>query len=241
MRYLMTFSYNGLYFNGYQKQKDKNLKTVQGIIEYFLTELDKDKVKIQASGRTDKGVHAINQKAHFDFNKNIDSYNIKKYLNKKLNKEIYIKDIVLVPDDFHARYNVVSKEYRYYINIGEFNPIEKDYVYQYNKKLNVKSMKKNLSLFQDTHDFQTFCKGKKDNTIRTIFKTNIKQKGDKIEIIIIGNGFLRSMVRNIVTILLEAEENKLTTKDIKDLINKKEYNIKTISSCGLYLWDVMYK
>ena len=114
MKYLITFSYNGNYFKGYQKQK--NLKTVQGCLEKYLTMLNDNEVVVTSSGRTDVYVHAINAKAHFTLDKNIKEYNIKTFLNRRLNGEIYIKDVVKVDDNFHARYDVVKKEYRYFIN-----------------------------------------------------------------------------------------------------------------------------
>ena len=154
MKYLITFSYNGNYFKGYQKQK--NLKTVQGCLEKYLTMLNDNEVVVTSSGRTDVYVHAINAKAHFTLDKNIKEYNIKTFLNRRLNGEIYIKDVVKVDDNFHARYDVVKKEYRYFINMGEFNPIEKDYVYQYNKKLDINKMKKASKLFIGEHDFRFF-------------------------------------------------------------------------------------
>ena len=133
MRYFMTFAYDGSKYKGYQVQPKE--KTVQGEVEKALKKINGGKrVVIHASGRTDAGVHAYNQKAHFDLDmKNITPEKLKDGLNSLLPKDIYIKHIEIVPDDFHARYNVKAKEYIYIINMGEYNPIEKDYVYQYNK------------------------------------------------------------------------------------------------------------
>ena len=91
MRYLINFSYDGSKFHGFQRQE--GLKTVQEKIEKALTDLDKNKVSIHASGRTDKGVHAKNQYAHFDLEKNVKLYNLKKYLNSSFDGEIYIKSV----------------------------------------------------------------------------------------------------------------------------------------------------
>ena len=107
----MTFSYDGSKYNGYQKQP--NLLTVQEVLENKLRQLNSNKnVSIHSSGRTDKGVHAINQKAHFDLDKSISCYNIKTYLNRKLNNEVHISDVIKVNDCFHARYDVLKNHYQ---------------------------------------------------------------------------------------------------------------------------------
>ena len=238
MKYLITFSYNGNYFKGYQKQK--NLKTVQGCLEKYLTMLNDNEVVVTSSGRTDVYVHAINAKAHFNLDKNI-----KAFLNRRLNGEIYIKDVVKVDDNFHARYDVVKKEYRYFINMGEFNSIEKDYVYQYNKKLDINKMKKASKLFIGEHDFRAFCSNEKEkiNCIRNIYKIKIIKHNDKLELIFVGNGFLKHMVRNIVGILLKVGSNLLTVYEVETILEEKtrKHNTKPVPGNGLYLWNVYYK
>lgn len=243
MKYLITFSYNGNYFKGYQKQK--NLKTVQGCLEKYLTMLNDNEVVVTSSGRTDVYVHAINAKAHFTLDKNIKEYNIKTFLNRRLNGEIYIKDVVKVDDNFHARYDVVKKEYRYFINMGEFNPIEKDYVYQYNKKLDINKMKKASKLFIGEHDFRAFCSNEKEkiNCIRNIYKIKIIKHNDKLELIFVGNGFLKHMVRNIVGILIKVGNGLFTTYEVETILEEKtrKHNTKPVPGNGLYLWNVYYK
>ena len=138
MRYLITFSYDGSNFYGYQIQN--NERTVQGEIEKVLTKINGNKkITISASGRTDRGVHAINQKAHFDCE--LDGNKIFNSMNKMLPKDIYIKKIEKVDNDFHARFSVQKKEYIYIINMGEYDPLMRNYQYQYNKKLDVDKMK----------------------------------------------------------------------------------------------------
>ena len=106
----MTFSYDGSAFFGYQKQIKE--RTIQGEIERVLTKINGDiNVSIHASGRTDAGVHAYNQKAHFDLDKEMDLSKLKFSLNSLLPDDIYIRGIKKVADDFHARFNVKAKEY----------------------------------------------------------------------------------------------------------------------------------
>lgn len=243
MRYLITFSYDGSSFMGYQRQK--NLKTVQGSIEKVLFSLSKKEINLVSSGRTDKGVHGINAKAHFDLDLDISLYSLKKVLNKNLNGEIYIKDIEIVDNNFHSRYNVYYKTYNYYINTNMYNPIERNYIYQYNKKLDINKMRKASILLLGEHDFRGFCFQSKDkeNTIREIYSCTIKDNNGIIEISLTGNGFLRKMVRNIVGTLIEIGSLKKEEDEIEKILNNKGlyHNKKCVPSCGLYLKDVVYK
>lgn len=246
MRYLMTFSYDGSKYSGYQKQP--NCTTVQGEIEKALKKINSNRVvSIHASGRTDAGVHAMNQKAHFDLNKEVDVYKLKDSINGLIPKNIYIKDVQVVNDDFHARFNVKAKEYVYKINMGEYNPIERDYVYQYNKRLDVVDMERAMKYLEGTHDFKSFTKTeeKYDSTIRTIVQTNMirnLKNVNEVTLSFFGTGFLRYMVRNIVGFLIEIGEGKRKPEDIITVMEAKNRTEagKTANPEGLYLKDVFY-
>lgn len=243
MRYLITFSYDGNNFNGYQRQKNK--KTVQGVLENALTTLNNNPVIIYSSGRTDKFVHAKGQTAHFDLDITISCNNIKKYLNKILNGEIYIFFVEEVSNEFHARYNCLKKEYRYYINTGVFDVFKRNYIYQYNNNLDLDRMNEAKNLLLGKHDFRAFCNDAKErnNFERIIEKIEINKYDDIIEIIIVGNGFLKQMIRNIVGVLIKVGENKIDINKINEILENKTrcYNIKSVPGCGLYLWKVWYK
>ena len=245
MRYFMTFSYDGSKFNGYQKQED--VKTIQGEIERALKEISGKDISICASGRTDAGVHALNQKAHFDLEMNITKEKLKNALNSKIPSTIYIKDIEEVSDNFHARYNVKAKEYIYKINMGEYNPIEKDYILQYNKKLDVVAIERALKYIEGTHDFKSFTKShdQKEDYVRTIVQTNLIRDLKNVNFItisIFGTGFMRYMVRNIVGTLLEIGEGKLKSEDIIEILAAKDRRKAGITAKpeGLYLKNVFY-
>ena len=244
MRYLMTFSYDGTNYNGYQKQP--NLKTIQSVIEESLTKINSNKkVLIHASGRTDSGVHAFNQKAHFDLDNNIDSSKIKHSLNSLLPKDIYVKEVNVVDNEFHARFDVVKKEYIYKINVGEYNPIDVNYIYQYNNYLDIKRMKKVLTYLEGEHDFSSFTKmvDEKETYVRTIYTTEISIDNDIITIKFVGNGFLRYMVRNMVGLLIEVGSNKKEPEEVLRLFevrDRKEAGI-TAPPNGLYLNNVYYE
>ena len=154
MRYFITFSYDGSKYKGYQKQP--NAKTIQEEIEKAIKKINNDQeVIIYASGRTDAGVHALNQRAHFDLDMDITPEKLHHAINSLIPKDIYIKKLELVSDNFHARFDVRAKEYIYKINMGEYNPIEKDYTYQYNKSLDTVEMERAMKYLEGTHNFKS--------------------------------------------------------------------------------------
>ena len=243
MKYLLKFSYDGSNFNGFQRQPNK--RTIQDELEKALKEVnDGVDAKLVATGRTDKGVHAISQYAHCIINVDITEYKLKRALNSKLPDDIHIISAKTVDKDFNARYMVKEKTYKYLINLGEYNPIERNYIYQYNYKLDVDKMKEVIKLFEGEHDFRAFVteNKEKENCIRTIFKTSIKEKDDILEIKFTGNGFLKYQVRNMVGILIRVGEGKLDKKEVEEILKSKDRTKsgKTAPAKGLYLVDVKY-
>lgn len=242
----MTFSYDGSKYSGYQKQP--RVKTIQGEIEKVLKKLTGNKkAEIFASGRTDAKVHAISQKAHFDFDTKMTPKNIKDALNSMLPDDIYVKSVEEVSDTFHARYNVKAKEYIYKINMGDYDPIEKDYVYQYNKKLDVVEIERALKYLEGTHDFKSFTKtaDEREDYVRTIVQTNLIRnfkQVNKITISFLGTGFMRYMVRNMVGTLIEIGEGKKKSEDIIEILEAQDRRKAGITAApeGLYLKDVFY-
>lgn len=242
MRYLITFSYDGSKYGGYQKQLDIN--TIQSELEEALTKLNNKETSIVASGRTDRGVHAINQKAHFDLDINITPDKLKMALNSLIPNDIYVKDVKEVDSDFHARFNVKSKEYIYKINLGEYNPIEKDYIYQYGKSLDIKAMEEAIKYFIGMHNFKSLVAADdiRDNYDREIMSADINIVDDIMTISFVGTGFLRYMVRNMVGLLIEIGEGKRKPSDVLTILEKEDRKAsgKTAPACGLYLKNVNY-
>lgn len=242
MKYFVSFSYDGSCFTGFQRQNKQ--KTVQGEIEKALSHIEGKKVNIVASGRTDKGVHARCQCAHFELTKKVTLYGLKKYLNREFNGEIYISSITKVEDSFHARYDVKEKIYSYYINMGEFNPVMRNYMYQYCDKLNIEKMTKASECLIGKHDFRAFCTNskEKENCVREIYSIDFKEENDILKITFRGNGFLRKMIRNIVAILIEIGSGKQDEKYLKKVLEEKNRtgNLKCAFPGGLYLEKVKY-
>ena len=242
MRYLITFSYDGSKYFGYQKQKGVN--SVQEDLEKVLSLINNKPVSVCASGRTDAGVHANGQCAHFDIDINITLDKLKNALNGLLNGNIYVKSVVEVPDTFHARFDVKQKEYIYKINTGEYSPIYKDYIYQYCKPLDVDSMKTAIKLFEGEHNFKSFTKAnvETNNFARTIYSTAVTKDNDIITIKFVGNGFMRYMVRNMVGFLIEIGEGKRNISDVNSVLLEEDRTKagKTAPPEGLYLNKVTY-
>ena len=133
MKYLINLSYNGSKYYGYQIQKNKD--TVEGEIEKVLSKIFNTNINTIGASRTDKGVHALNQYCTFEVTKDLNSKKLLHSLNSLLSENVYVKSIRKVNDNFNVRYDVKRKEYIYKINMGEYNPIESEYVYQYCKNI----------------------------------------------------------------------------------------------------------
>lgn len=245
-RYFITFSYDGTNFSGYQKQPRE--RTIQNELEKALKEINENKkVEVHASGRTDAKVHALNQKAHFDLEIKITKEKLKKALNSLLPEDIHIKNVEEVSDNFHARYNAKGKEYIYKINMGEYNPLERNYVYQYNNRLDVTEIERAMKYLEGTHNFKSFTKTdeEKDDYVRTLSQTNLirdLKDVNKITLVFVGTGFLRYMVRNMVGTLIEVGEGKRKSEDIITILKEQNrtHAGKTAAPEGLYLKNVFY-
>lgn len=242
----MTFSYDGSNFLGYQKQPDG--RTIQNEIENVLKQINDGKVvNVVSSGRTDALVHAMNQKAHFDLDVKITCDKLLKGMNSLLPDDIYVKKIEEVDNNFHARFNAIGKEYIYIINMGEYNPIERNYCYQYCHRLDLSAMERGLKYLEGEHNFKSFTKSNDEITdyIRKISGTSIERDRkdiNKIIITFVGTGFLRYQVRNMVGLLIEIGEGKRKPEDIIEIL-KQENRVfagKTAPPYGLYLRNVFY-
>ena len=243
MRFLLKFSYDGTNYNGFQTQPE--LLTIQECLENALTKINNGiKTTITATGRTDKGVHALCQYGHADIDVNITEKKLKRAMNSNLPEDIHVIETKIVDDNFHARYNVKEKTYQYIINTGEYDPIERNYVFQYNYDLNVEAMADAIKVFVGEHDFRAFVTDskEKENCIRTIYYASIEKRNNKILITFRGNGFLRYQIRNMVGILIKVGENKLSTENVEKILESKDRTTggKTAPAQGLYLTNIEY-
>lgn len=244
MRYLITFSYDGTNFHGLEYQPD--YRSVEEEMEKALTYINNhQKTKIVASGRTDKGVHARRQTAHVDILVDITEYKLKRAMNSLLPNDIHVIDTKVVDDDFHARYMVKEKTYQYILNQGEYNPLERNYVYQFGKKLDILAMQEAITSFIGIYDFKSFTpnKDKRESYVREIYEASIKEQGEKIIFTFRGNGFIKYQIRNMVGLLLQIGLHKKEINCIPEILKNKNRscNYRTAHPEGLYLVDVVYK
>jgi tRNA pseudouridine38-40 synthase len=238
----LTIEYDGTNYYGWQIQS-RNLKTIQGTIEKVLERILQQKVRLIASGRTDKGVHALNQIANFKTSSDISCDKLRYALNSLLPSDIVVKKIEEVALSFHSRFSAKSKVYRYLILNRKYpSAFLKDKAYFYPYPLNIKLMKKSAFLLKGRHNFKSFqINGKeKKNCIRNIKNIRILKKNNLITIEIEADGFLKGMVRSIVGTLLEIGRGK--PLDIKKILKAKErkFSGPTVPACGLYLVKVKY-
>ena len=240
----LIIEYDGKKFGGWQKQPNK--LNIQGEIEKAIEEITGEAVELNASGRTDAGVHSLGQTANFKTNSEIDISKMAIAINSKLKQSIRIIKAEEVDEKFHARYSCKGKKYKYVINNSKYgSAIYRDLEYHMPIKLNVEAMQKGIKYFEGEHDFKGFKASgtSSKSSVRTIYKAEVKSKpNNRIYIELTGNGFLYNMVRIIAGTLVEVGMEKIEPKDIKSIIDSKDRSQagKTLPPQGLYLVEVYY-
>lgn len=242
--FMLTISYDGTKYLGWQRQKINNEKTIQGKIENVLKKMTQNNIQIIGSGRTDTGVHAYKQVANFHWDTDEDAKYVLNYLNKYLPEDIAVTDVREVSDRFHSRYNVKNKTYLYRIYTHNVPPVfERKYVYYLPEILDLNKMKKAAECLQGEHDFKGFStKSTKKSTVRNINEIKINVMEKEIDIFITANGFLYNMVRIIVGTLIEIGLGEKEPEVVKLALNEKERSIAgmTVPGKGLILYSVEY-
>jgi tRNA pseudouridine38-40 synthase len=239
-RYALQFAYDGGSFHGYQIQP--NAHSVQAELEEKLSLLLGETVAITGSGRTDTGVHASHQVAHFDTSSLIDGNFIYR-LNRMLSPALTAQAIFSVADDFHARFDATSRTYEYKITRHK-DPFLRDFAYWYEADLDVSAMNESAQLLLNHTDFQCFSKVKTEvNTFDCkIMRAFWEVQDDHLIFTIEGNRFLRGMVRSIVGTLLEIGMGKWTAENLKQIFESKSRQEagRSVPAHGLHLVKVAY-
>jgi len=244
-RYQILIEYVGTNYNGWQVQRKG--KTIQGRIQNTISKIFKEKINIIGSGRTDSGVHALEQSAHFDTNTKIkDSYKFLKSVNHFLSRHgISILDLKKRKLTFHARYSAKARIYKYIIlNRKSGSTLKNKRCWHIIKKLNLAMMKKGAKKLIGTKDFSTFrsssCSAK--TPVRTIKSIKFLTKQDIIEIEIKAQSFLQNQVRSMVGCLKYVGEDKWSIQKFDKIIkSKKRINCAPPAPAeGLYLTKVIY-
>lgn len=241
MRYFIDISYFGKNYHGWQTQE--NAITIQEILDKSLSTILKTEIKSLGSGRTDTGVHAISQVAHFDFNGNIIE-NFLYRINSLLPSDISINSINGVKENVSARFDAISREYIYKIHTKK-SPFLNDYSYYYKRDIDIELLNKACDIIKKFKDFQTFSKVKTDvnNYNCNVSYAAIEKENNSYFFKVTSNRFLRGMVRAIMGTLFEINENKIELEFLEDIIIKKERKLAgpSVPAHGLYLNKVLYE
>ena len=242
-RIKFVMQYDGINFCGFQVQPNK--RTVQGEIEKVLSFLMKENVKIYASGRTDAGVSAFSQIAHFDTEKNVNEKLLLSSLNALLPNDIAIISVEKTDESFDARFSVKKKTYWYKFYVSKFDmPLFKDAL-RINDYADLSLMNDACKYLVGTYDFESFVARKSGKTdfVRTIYDAKIISLGDGLYAFeITGNGFLYNMVRIIFGTLLNVAYKKIKPEQIKTIIESKNRQVagKTMPAYALLMKKVEY-
>jgi tRNA pseudouridine38-40 synthase len=244
LRYFLHLAYNGRNYFGWQIQKNAN--TVQAEVNKAVSAIFKEEINVVGCGRTDTGVHARDFYAHFDLSKKLKQHEIKKSiksLNGYLPDDIVIFDIIPVLKEANARFNAISRTYKYNI-VSQKDPFNDQFAYVCFYDLDMDKMNKAATILFEYDDFTSFSK------VNTQVKTNFckimeahwERSGDMLTFTIIADRFLRNMVRAIVGTLIDVGRNKLSVSDFRKVIEQKERSAAgfSVPAHGLFLHKVAY-
>lgn len=240
MRYFVELSYDGTPFVGWQRQPAGD--SVQSCLEDALSILFRKPLSIVGAGRTDAGVHAHQLYAHVDLDEHVDQ-DLTFRLNKLLPKEIAVRNIIAVAQDAHARFDAVSRSYRYHITTQK-NPFLQKRSYQFAKPLDLDLMNQAAKILIDHEDFKCFSKSKTDvkTYVCDIQQVHWQQNGSELVFFIQANRFLRNMVRAIVGTLIEVGLRKISISDFEAILASRDRSQAgySVPAHGLYLEKVNY-
>ena len=245
-RYKCIIQYDGTRYVGYQIQK--NGISVQEVIQKALKKMFKGQViLIEASGRTDSGVHALGQVIHFECPVDIEPVHLQRALNSLLPSDISIVQAERVSDDFHSRFLAKGKKYMYRVDLNLFaDPFKRQYTLHHPYRMNLDKLQQALDKLVGKHDFTSFCSTKtiKEDKIRTVYeaKFEIDEAQNELVFTFVGNGFLYNMVRIFVGTCLQIADGLKEPEEIDRLfaVNDRNEAGPTADGKGLYLVEVYY-
>lgn len=245
MRWKGICAYDGTNLLGWQSQIGG--LTIQDILEAKLQQIFGKAIRVHGSGRTDSGVHAKGQVFHFDADWKYSAEKLHKAISSGLGEDIQIVHLEKVPEDFHARFSVKGKRYVYYIHKGYALPTETRYCWSLGmKSLNVEKMRSAARILLGKHDFSAFGAnargGDGSDPVKDIWRLDIIEKGDHLQMITEGSGYLYKMVRSFAGALVDVGLGNLSETELKELLESKRRTrkIRTAPAKGLFLDEVFY-
>lgn len=246
MRILLTISYDGTNYSGWQKQKCPDVVTVEGELTKALRQLFKvPELECIGASRTDAGVHALGQRAVIDVETTIPVEKIPLAIRSFLPADIIVTKAEEVPAEFHPRYDCVKKTYEYrFWNAPVKNPKERLYSAYVQKPLDIDKMNEGAKAFIGTHDFSAFCAAgaQVSTTVRTIFDCHVERQGESVRMLVTGDGFLYNMVRIIAGTLMAVGMGKIPPESVAGIIAGKDRSKagQTAEPQGLTLLEIYY-
>lgn len=240
----VTVQYDGTHYSGWQVQVQN--PSIQQKLEQSLEKILGEKTRVFGAGRTDRGVHALGQIAHFHSSSNLSTFSLQKACNSLLPKDIRITEVQEVHMQFHARKTALQRAYQYVLYRGDYCPpfIHK-YVHWVRFPINMDLLRESLAFFYGEHDFSSLC-SKSDpskSKVRTIERIESYEQDQKIYIHIRAQSFLRKMVRMMIGLVLEVNRKGHASSEIKrvlELKKRESHNYHTAPAKGLFLAEVIY-
>lgn len=240
----LTLQFDGTRYHGWQTQKRE--PTVQKTVQDALARILNRPVVLHGAGRTDAGVHALRQTAHFKTDATITLARLKKGLNSVLPTDIAVVEIAEVDPSFHARYSARSRCYRYFIwNCADRSPFYSAYAWHIPHRLDLAAMRAAARMLVGVHDFGAFQASdpKKVHAVRQVLSVRLKKTGRHLIVFEIrANAFLKHMVRSIVGTLMEVGKGKRSVEEFKKILERRDRTAAGVTAPphGLFLTDVEY-
>ncbi|MGE4214491.1 MAG: tRNA pseudouridine(38-40) synthase TruA [Anaerotignaceae bacterium] len=243
---LLTVAYDGSGYYGWQKQADKTYPTVQETFEKALSAFFRVEVVCVGASRTDRGVHALGQRATIEVDTTVPTEKIPLALHSFLPEDIVVVDAVDVDEEFHPRFDCVCKQYEYKIYNAKFrNPIYRKYSEFNHKKLDIITMNDAAQVLVGKHDFKAFAASgfSSKTSVRTIFGISVEKSGEFVIIKVMGDGFLYNMVRIIAGTLIMVGQGKISKPQLEDILFSCDRTKagKTAGPEGLTLVNIKYE
>ena len=238
VRYSARVEYDGTDFAGFQIQPRG--RTVQGEIERVLAAISGgQRVKVDGAGRTDAGVHARGQVIAFTYDGRLGRDELREAINGLLPADVSIGSLRRVAPDFRPRHRARFREYRYVIWNGPRSPLRERYAYGVHQALDIERMREAAEVFVGRHDFSPFG-GFDRQPVRTLHRVEVRVQGEKITIVVVGDAFLRGMVRRIAAALIRVGKGKASVADVRAALAAKAPAFKgdAAPARGLTLWSV---
>lgn len=243
-RYKLLIEYDGYAFYGWQRQKGQ--ASVQETIEQAIEVMSKEPVRLVAAGRTDAGVHAKGQVAHFDSTTQLSPSRLRECINNNVgHKPVSVLDVSSVEPTFHARRSAKARHYMYrIINRVPNLTLDRGLALHVRYKLDVESIRNATKLLLGTHDFSSFrgARCQSLSPVKTMISIEIQQHADEVCIHFTGSSFLHHQIRNMIGTLLMVGQNKITVNEFENIMLAKNRSKAgpTAPPCGLYFVEVLY-